>query len=269
LLSDILANSPIFLLLAARALAIIETTPLLSSEANPQVARIALAGFAAYCEFPTALGSSWAAQLSVVNASPFGLGFVFLLAGEAVIGIIIGFFITLVFATFSTAGQFFSLQMGFGASETFDPLAQVENPLLGSYLNLVAMLVFLTIGGLSQVFLGGFARSVEAVNIVNLVSGRMSIMRLLTGGLSSLFLQAMVIAMPIVGTLFITSLATGLISKAAPQINLMSEGFPISITVAFVLLMATMPFMTEAFSRVIAGCFRSIEELLTQLGGIG
>jgi flagellar biosynthetic protein FliR len=71
--------------------------------------------------------------------------------------------------------------------------------------------------------------------------------------------------MPILGTLFLTSLTTGLISKAAPQINILSEGFPISITVAFLLIAATMPFMVEAFGRVIDSGWRAVEMLYTEI----
>jgi flagellar biosynthetic protein FliR len=156
--------------------------------------------------------------------------------------------------------------MGFGASETFDPLSQIENPLLGQYLNLVAMLVFLSIGGFSELFLGGFWRSVETINIVSLVEGREHVVGMLLAGLSRLFLDAITISMPILGTLFLTSLATGLISKAAPQINILSEGFPISITVAFLLIFASLPFMTEAFSRVINAGFDNIETLYIRIG---
>jgi flagellar biosynthetic protein FliR len=79
-------------------------------------------------------------------------------------------------------------------------------------------------------------------------------------------MDAIIISMPILGTLFLTSLTTGLISKAAPQINILSEGFPISITVAFVLIAATMPFMVDAFSRVVDAGFRNIAALYTQIG---
>jgi flagellar biosynthetic protein FliR len=204
--------------------------------------------------------------LSDLRYEPFSLRFLLLIIGEGIIGIIIGFFLTIIFAAFSTAGQFFSLQMGFGASETFDPLSQIENPLMGQYLNLVAMLVFLTVGGFHELFLGGFWRSVQSINIAALTAGREPVVAMITAGLSRLFLDAMVISMPILGTLFLTSLATGLISKAAPQINILSEGFPISITVAFLLIMASLPFMTEAFSRVIDSGFSSIESLYTQIG---
>jgi flagellar biosynthetic protein FliR len=258
-IEEILAAMPVFLLIAVRALAMIETAPLLSSEANPQAARIALAAFTAYAAFPTAL--SYPDELP-----PFDLTFLFLVIGEAVIGIIVGFFMTLIFSAFSTAGQFFSLQMGFGASETFDPLAQIENPLMGQYLNLVAMLVFLSVGGFRELFLGGFWASLRSVSVLSLIAGRDPILGMLLAGLSRLFLDAMVISMPILGALFLTTLATGLISKAAPQINILTEGFPISITVAFILILATMPFMVEAFSRAVDSGFSTLETLYIQIG---
>ena len=265
-LNEILTMAPAFLLIAARALAMIETAPLLSSDAIPQVAKIALAGFIAYAAFPLALVRDW-------ELAQFGLSFIFLVIGEALIGIIIGFFLTLIFAAFSTAGQFFSLQMGFGASETFDPLSQIENPLMGQYLNLVAMLVFVTIefrtlglhGGFSMLLLG-FMRGLQSINVMSLLDGREKIVGMMLAGLSRLFRDAMVISLPILGTLFLTSLSTGLIAKAAPQINILSEGFPISITVAFLLIYTTLPFLTEAFSRVINSGFSSIQTLYIEIG---
>jgi len=115
-------------------------------------------------------------------------------------------------------------------------------------------------------FLGGFWRSVQTINIVSLVDGREPVVMMLASGLSRLFLDAIVIATPILGTLFLTSLTTGLISKAAPQINILSEGFPISIITAFLLLFASLPFMIEAFSRVLDAGFSNIQSLYMQIG---
>ncbi|MDR2194294.1 MAG: flagellar biosynthetic protein FliR [Treponema sp.] len=259
MLDELLRTAPVFFLLAVRALAMIETAPLLSSDLVPQVAKIALAGFTAYSAFPAALPSD-------VEVSTFGLNFLMLVIGEGLIGIITGFFINLIFMAFTTAGQFFSLQMGFAASETFDPLAQEENPLIGQYLNLVAMLVFLSINGFLELFLGGFWRSVQSISIASMVQGREHVVAMLLAGLSRLFMDAMIIAIPILGTLFLTSLATGLMSKAAPQINILSEGFPISILVAFALIFITLPFMTETFSRIIDSGFTMLERLFIQIG---
>jgi len=276
-LQNILAFGPVYLLIAVRALAMIQVAPLLSSEAIPQAAKIALAGFVAFAVLPTAevfmaanspsgLVTLPGGELTDLRYEPFSLRFILLIIGEGIIGIIIGFYLTIIFAAFSTAGQFFSLQMGFGASETFDPIGQVENPLMGQYLNIVSMLIFITIGGFHQLFLGGFWRSVQTINIISLMEGRETVVGMLASGLSRLFLDAMIISLPILGTLFLTSLATGLISKAAPQINILSEGFPISITTAFILLFASLPFMTEAFSHVIDSGFRTLESLYPQIG---
>jgi len=285
-LQNILTYGPVFLLIAARALAMIETAPIISSDGVPQVAKIALAGLTAFAVLPTAAvfavegtaagaaGVSGVGAVSLPGAAGalsdlryevFSFRFLLLLIGEGIIGIILGFFITIVFTAFSTAGQFFSLQMGFGASETFDPLSQVENPLMGQYLNLVSMLVFLVIGGFRELFTG-FWRSVQSLNIVMLVEGREPVIRLITSGLSRIFLDAIIISLPILGTLFLISLTTGLISKAAPQINILSEGFPISITAAFLLIYTSLPFMTEAFAHVINTGFASIQSLYAQIG---
>ncbi|MDR2374941.1 MAG: flagellar biosynthetic protein FliR [Treponema sp.] len=264
-LNEMLRWVPAFLLIVVRALAIVETAPLLSSDAVPQVAKIALAALAAFAVLPQA-ESYPLLNVDPAILNPQGLYFFVLLIGEALIGIITGFFITIIFSAFSTAGQFFSLQMGFGASETFDPLSQIENPLMGQYLNLVAMLVFLVSGGFQDLFLGGFWRSVQSINVTSLAAGRSDVLGMLLAGLSRLFLDAIIISMPILGTLFLSSLATGLISKAAPQINILSEGFPISITVAFLLIFASMPYMTEAFSRVIDAGFRTFQDLLILVG---
>ncbi|MCL1930477.1 MAG: flagellar biosynthetic protein FliR [Treponema sp.] len=211
-------------------------------------------------------GPGGVAFLSDLRYEPFSLRFILLLIGEGIIGLILGFYLMLIFAAFSTAGQFFSLQMGFGASETFDPLAQIENPLMGQYLNLVSMLVFLVIGGFRELFLGGFWRSVQSLNVADLIAGREPVITMMASGLSRLFFDAMLIALPILGTLFLTSLATGLISKAAPQINILSEGFPISILTAFLLIYASMPFLTEAFAHVIDAGFANIQSLYAQIG---
>ncbi|MDR2393434.1 MAG: flagellar biosynthetic protein FliR [Treponema sp.] len=265
MIEELLIQAPMFMLIAVRALAMIETAPLLSSAGIPQVAKLALAGFAAYTAFPAAEATLGALVLGG-DIGLYSLSFLLLVIGEGIIGLILGFFLTIIFSAFATAGQFFSLQMGFGASETFDPLAQVENPLMGQYLNLVAMLVFLSMGGFRALFLEGFWHSLQSISIMHLIEGREGVMRMVLSGLSQLFLDAIIISMPILGTLFLTSLSTGLISKAAPQINILSEGFPISITVAFVLIFATLPFMVEAFSRVVDAGFQSLETLYSRIG---
>jgi len=275
-LQNILLFGPVFLLIAVRALAMIEVTPLLSSDAIPQTVKLSLAGLVAFAVIPTAeifmaansksgLVTLPGGTITDLRSETFSLRFFLLVIGEGIIGLILGFYIMIIFSAFSTAGQFFSLQMGFGASETFDPLSQIENPLMGQYLNIVSMLVFVTIGGFNMLF-KGFWRSVQTINIISLIEGREPVVTMVLKGLSYLFLDAMIISLPILGTLFLTSLTTGLISKAAPQINILSEGFPISISVAFILILVSLPYMIEAFTRVINAGFKSIQTLYIDIG---
>ena len=281
IISNILDYGPVFLLIAVRAFAMIQTAPLLSSEAIPMAAKFALAGLAAFTALPTAEvfaaeatgtgavavpGPGGIHLLTDLRYEPFSLRFLLLVIGEAIIGIILGFFLTVIFAAFTTAGQFFSLQMGFAASAAFDPLAQVENPIIGQFLHLIAMMVFVVIGGFHDLFLGGFWRSVQSLSVIGLIEGREPVIAMMATGLSSMFLDAIIISLPLLGTLFLISVTTGLISKAAPQINILSEGFPIAIMVAYVMLFASMPFMLEAFASVINSAFGAIQTLYTTIG---
>lgn len=247
-LKAIVDGAPLFLLVAARALALIEVAPLLSGDGIPQAAKIGLAGLASYAVFPAVQAAGYAVP-------GWGLEWVLLLCGEALIGILMGFFLLIVYSAFSGVGQLFSLQMGFGASEVYDPLAQVEIPLIGQFLNLIAMFAFLATGGFQKIFITGVWKSFQALKAADLASRRDDLLSFLLSSLSSVFQQCLIMALPILGTLFVISVAMGLLSKAAPQMNLMSEGFSISIIAAFLIMLAAVPFLMEAFSRMLDNGF--------------
>ncbi|MBU0928909.1 MAG: flagellar biosynthetic protein FliR [Spirochaetes bacterium] len=259
MLNEIVANADLFFVIAVRVLAMIETAPLLSGDGVPQVAKVGLAGFAAAAVFP------WVQEAGYAMPANAG-AYVAIVAGEAMIGIIIGFFLTMVFNAFTTAGQFFSLQMGFGASETYDPLAQIEIPVVGQFLNLIAMFVFVSTSGFQRLFIIGVRGSFQAIRAVDLLARRADFMAYVVGSLGALFQNALILAFPIFGTLLLVSVTTGLLSKAAPQINLLTEGFPISILVAFFLMATAMPFMIEAFSGLIDTGFENVAGILQ--GGV-
>ena len=259
MLEQIVARFPFFILVAARCFAFFFTVPLLASRAVPQAARVALAGYAAFLVLPEAYAQGW-------NVYPFGLEYALILIGEVLLGIISGFYIAMLFAAFSSAGQFFTYQMGFGASEVYDALSQIENPLMGQYLNLIALILFMQTGGFQKLFLSGIFNSFRSLNAFALVAHQQDFMRFLLTGLSKLFFNAMVIAMPLVGTLFLVALAMGILSKAAPQMNLLSEGLPITILVAFFLLSTLLPYMADFFIRLFSAGFANFQRLLAATG---
>ena len=238
----------------------IQIAPLLSSDAIPGVARGGLALFTAVLIFPWVKALGYNIPENVVD-------YFLVVAGEALIGVVLGFFLALIYSIFQVAGEFFAFQMGFSASSVFDPMAQIEVPLMGQYLNLVAMLVFVTIGGIKKIFISGIYGSFKALTVSELVAGKDFLGRLFIGALSKLFENALVISFPIVGTLFLVSVCLGLLAKAAPQMNLLMMGFPVAIGISFIFLVLLLPFLGDAAARLVEASFRELEGIIRTIGG--
>ncbi len=268
MLDSVLSQAPFFLLVAVRCFSLLMTLPLFSMRNIHSAARVALTGFLAFNIMGRVDYSAYQGFLSAEQT--FTAQFIMLLAGEALLGVITGFFISIIFSAFSTAGQFFAFQMGFSASEVYDALSQVENPLMGQYLNLIAMLIFMRAQLFQRLFLGGLVSSFKSLNafsIVNDMAGGAVLPAFFMKGLTELFANALVISLPIMGTLMLITISVGMLSKAAPQMNLLSEGFPIMLLTSFFILTALMPSLIDAFLRCFDSGFARLEQLFLALGG--
>jgi flagellar biosynthetic protein FliR len=259
MIEAMVTNIRLFLLVFFRIIAMVEVTPLLSSSSIPQAAKIGLSLFTAASVFPWVLQAGYTIPANAVD-------YFFLVLGEVAIGLLIGFLLLLIFSAFQLAGHFFSLQMGFGASEVFDPVSQVEVPLMGEFLNLIAMLVFISISGTGKFLLVGVLHSFQHLRAVDLVTHKDAIISLLVSGLGGLFQSALTISFPILGTLLLVSIVLGLLAKAAPQMDVLTMGFPISIAMSFIILFATLPFLMTAMERIIDGSFTTIQGLIMGAG---
>lgn len=272
MLERIVANAPIFLLVAVRCFALIMTLPLFSSRTVSRRAKVALTAYMAFFICPQISTSTGAYAQYAQFISPtgnFNLEYVLLLIGEGLIGIIMGLYISMIFAAFSTAGQFFAFQMGFSASEVYDALSQVENPLMGQYFNLIAMLIFLQNHWFQKLFLGGLVTSFKTINAFSIINNSDQLLKFLLGGLSTLFKDALIISLPIMGTLFLINIAMGILSKAAPQIKLMADGFPIMMLTAFFIITALMPYLCNFFTESFEDGFKQLQLLFIHLSGGG
>ena len=157
--------------------------------------------------------------------------------------------------------------MGFSAASTYDALAQVENPLMGQFFNFVATLIFLQSKWFQKLFLQGLVTSFQTINAINIVQNTDGFIKFMLSGLTKLFADALVISLPLMGTLLLISVCTGLLSKAAPQINLLSEGFPIMILVSFFLIATILPYMCDFFIGSFAKGFDILQQLFINTGG--
>ena len=265
MLNEILSQAPVFLLIFARIFAMLLVLPMFSMRSASRVAKVALAGYMAFFIFGTCDLSYYLPYIA--QDGSFSMEYFLILIGEVLIGIILGFFITMIFSAFSTAGQFLAFQMGFSAASSYDSLSQVENPLMGQFFNLIAMLVFMQTHWFQKLFLQGLVTSFSSLNAISIVQSTESIVKFVMSGLSSLFVDALVISLPVMGSLFLISICTGLLTKAAPQMNLLSEGFPVMIILAFVIIAFILPDMIDFFVRSFEKGFADLFDFFKNVSG--
>ena len=265
MLNEILSQAPVFLLIFARIFAMLLVLPMFSMRSASRVAKVALAGYMAFFIFGTCDLSYYLSYIA--QDGSLSMEYFLIFIGLVSLGIILGFFITMIFSAFSTAGQFLAFQMGFSAASSYDSLSQVENPLMGQFFNLIAMLVFMQTHWFQKLFLQGLVTSFSSLNAISIVQSTESIVKFVKSGLSSLFVDALVISLPVMGSLFLISICTGLLTKAAPQMNLLSEGFPIMIMLAFVIIAFILPDMIDFFVRSFEKGFADLFDFFKNVSG--
>ena len=172
---------------------------------------------------PQAALDSWSGLLLIVQ--------------QTLIGIAMGLVLRVVFAALDLMGEIISLQMGLSFATFFDPIAGGQTAVVGEFLTLLATLVLLSLNG-HLLMLDALARSFEWLPVSATLPHRGGWMILVRFG-ASIFASGLLMALPVVTALLITNIALGVLTRAAPQLNLFAIGFPITLTVGFgVLILA-------------------------------
>lgn len=229
----------LYFVVFVRVAALFLSMPFLSAAGIPGMARGGLAFFVALAMMPLL-------QSYPGIPSPTASDFLFILLCEALLGILMGLMLQLIFAIFQTAGEIFSMQMAFSASQVFDPVGEIEQPLLGQFLDTIATLLFLTTGPLQKFLLEVLAQSFQTLpQAIKLLSDQEHLIEVLIYSTSFLLEQALLIALPVVGSILMVSVALGLMAKAAPQMNLLVLGFPLQITMGMMVIFLGMPYFLE------------------------
>lgn len=149
------------------------------------------------------------------------------IAEQAVIGSALGFLTAMLFAAVQAAGNLIDLFGGFSVAFSFDPFSASGNSVFGRFYNVTATaLLFGT--DAHQLVLRGFTQSFKAVPLAGTLSME-GLNDLLTTGLAQMFIAALQIAGPLIAVLFCADIALGLLSRAAPALNVFNLGFPAKI----------------------------------------
>lgn len=234
----------VYLLILARLIGIIMLLPVFSSENIPFRFRMSLAFFLSFVYFP--LVGEYLPKVAFENFYQYLLE----LISQFLIGLVISFFITVIFSAIIITGEFFSVQMGVSFSEVLDPQSEVSVPIIGTLKNLIAILIFLTVDfEIDGIYVPAYLHIFRAV-YYSFIAVPTFVYRFQTiGGLMNyvdqsfglMFLIALKIGLPLVGILFITSVALGIAGKASPQLNLLNMGLQINIITGLIVLIILFP----------------------------
>ncbi len=235
-----------------RTLSLFAAAPGFASAAIPVRVKVALAVLIAVVLAPM-----------VHSSAPLALSFEagLLVFQQMAVGLAIGFAMQLAVGAAAFAGDLAGVQMGFGFAGLIDFQSRFEVPVIADFCGLVGLLLFLVLDG-HLLLLGVLARSFDLVPVAPAPGITAAGWRAVVDTGAALFELGVWLALPIVATLLAAQAAIALVSRVAPQINLMSVGFSAFMWVGLAAMIAVLPFFAPAVVRMIETGLRAAHTLL-------
>ncbi len=168
----------------------------------------------------------------LMPAHPFALAV--MMAGELMLGLVLGLVIRFLFAAIQTGGQLIGFQMGFAMVNVVDPDSGVSEAVTAHFLYMVSLLTFLSLDG--HLFLiEGLLKTFSLIPPGDILISPRLASRVLSLS-AQIFVLAIQIGAPVIAAILLVDLALALVSRASPQMNVLIIGFPIKISVGFLFL---------------------------------
>lgn len=177
--------------------------------------------------------------------------FPLLLIKEFLVGLAIGFFLNLFVQGIRFGGDLANRHAGFSAAESFDPETESATSPVGDLYLVMAVLVFLLLDG-HLYFIAAIARSYEFIPMGGFSAGP-RFMGALAEASNQMFVIALALSFPVLGTVLAITVAEAVIVRAVPQINFLHFGFAVKIMVSLLVLWAGVPAAVSFMGLVVAG----------------
>jgi flagellar biosynthetic protein FliR len=194
------------------------------------------------------------------NLSIFSGDGAFAAVQEILIGMAIGLVVQLAFEALTLAGQTVSMTMGLGFATLVDPQHGAQTTVLGQMFMIFATLVYLAVDG-HLVLLGALADSFRSLPIGASHIGPQFFAAVASWG-AQVFETGLLIALPAVIALIIVNAALGVITRAAPQLNLFGVGFPITMLAGFFVLIVGFDGIVSGMSVVVQSALAAAANLV-------
>ncbi|TVR60646.1 MAG: flagellar biosynthetic protein FliR [Candidatus Competibacteraceae bacterium] len=183
---------------------------------------------------------------------------------QILIGLSMGFLLRLAFEALTLGGQMVATQMGLGFASLVDPQSGAQSPLLAQLYTLLGSLIFLSLNG-HLLLIRLLVDSFTILPVAPIGVDRDLFWILVSWG-SQMFAGAVLIALPAVVSLLLVTLSFGVMTRAAPQLNILSVGFPITLVLGMVIILQSLPTLSGQATRLFDLALRDIGRLL---GGSG
>ena len=254
-----LANQFIqFLLVFSRITGTLTSAPVFASKTIPVYARIGLSALLALFMLPLSVLADYREPASL-------LVLMWWLMLELLYGLSAGFVASLFLQSVQMAGQMIDMQIGFGMVNVFDPQFGQQVPLVGNFNYLIALTVFLALQG-HHVLISALADNFRAVPLgVQPQLGNVT--EFLVDAVANMFVMALRLALPILGTILMTDVALGILARLMPQMNVFVVGITGKLIVGIFMLFLILPFYVAFLEVGFEGIYRDFFKILAELDG--
>lgn len=217
---------PTLMLVVFRIAGIFLTAPMLNSPVIPPRVKAMMAlvvGLAVTGRMaePVTLPMHWAPLVMGIGA-------------EILIGGTIGFVANLLFLGVEIGAGQIGQQMGVGLANVFNPLAEDTTNVLSSMFHLLALVLFLTLGG-HRTMIAGLLDSFARVPLMGFRAGP-AVLEMVVQVLTTSLILALKLAAPVLLAMMLASLSLGIIQRTMPQLNILSAGFQIRVMLALIIV---------------------------------
>jgi flagellar biosynthetic protein FliR len=218
------------------------------------------------------LGLAIFMTLTIVPALPevpildgLSLSTYLLIAQQILIGTALGFTLHILFQVYSVGGQLIANQMGLGFASMTDPANGVSVVVLGQFYLMLTTLLFFALDGHLIVF-SVLLQSFEVIPTTALSLEAVHLMDIALSG-AWMFSGALLMSLPAVTALLVVNMAFGIMTKAAPQLNIFAIGFPLTMTLGLVITWLSLSGFLGQFETVADHALMVIQNLLEPVDG--
>lgn len=236
----------------ARIAGCLGVMPLLGSKLVPRQIRVLLSVFITLIIAPL--------LPPMPNVEPMSLASFIIIFEQMLIGIVLGFMVEIVTQVFVLAGQLIAMQTGLGIATTVDPAQGVSVVVVSQWFLFLTSLTFLALNG-HLVVLEVVVESFYTMPIGGGAWTADDYGRMVRWG-GWMFASALVIALPALTSLLIVNFAFGVMTRAAPQLNIFSLGFPVTMLVGLAIIWLTIGHLGESFHTLLETLFGFLRSLI-------